>query len=278
MASTGTPAGCTHPPTIHANVALAAMGIASRPEAEALDWLRETGVLTDPAPLLDLLQEVPARPLYEGGARAAGPHGAHPARAGGRPWLSAVLASGLQRLPKRARVRLRAFCTSADRLAWAKANGCSWEVPHWPPPPHPGTGRITLLPRCWGRAPGCSARGIRLQWAREIGCAWNANAAYAAEVGHLAVLQWAREHGCRWDEDMCAAAARDGHLETWQWALAIGCVWDKRSCACLPMTTPRLWHGCGSNRGRVHWYTVMSKQSGNTRRRHPDPAAVTGPI
>jgi hypothetical protein len=46
----------------------------------------------------------------------------------GRPWLAAVLASGLPRLHKISRVRLvrlqlREFCTSAERLAWAKANG-----------------------------------------------------------------------------------------------------------------------------------------------------------
>jgi len=46
----------------------------------------------------------------------------------GRPWLAAVLASGLPRLPKvlTVRLRLRKFCTSAERLAWAKANGCPW--------------------------------------------------------------------------------------------------------------------------------------------------------
>ena len=42
----------------------------------------------------------------------------------GRPWLVAVLASGLSRVPKAVRVRLRLkkFCTSGERLAWAKAN------------------------------------------------------------------------------------------------------------------------------------------------------------
>jgi hypothetical protein len=44
----------------------------------------------------------------------------------GRPWLAAVLASGLPRLPKWPRVRLMLedYCTSAERLAWARANGC----------------------------------------------------------------------------------------------------------------------------------------------------------
>jgi hypothetical protein len=46
----------------------------------------------------------------------------------GKPWLAAVLASGLPRLPQgvMVRLRLRDFCTSAERLAWAKANGCPW--------------------------------------------------------------------------------------------------------------------------------------------------------
>ena len=46
----------------------------------------------------------------------------------GRPWLAAVLASGLPRVPMTPRVRLqlKEFCTSGERLAWAKANGCLW--------------------------------------------------------------------------------------------------------------------------------------------------------
>ena len=44
----------------------------------------------------------------------------------GRPWLAAVLASGLPRMPTFARLRLEEFCTSGVRLAWAKANGCRW--------------------------------------------------------------------------------------------------------------------------------------------------------
>jgi hypothetical protein len=51
----------------------------------------------------------------------------------GRPWLAAVLASGLPRLPKgvTVRLRLKEFCTSAERLAWAKANGCPWGGTSW---------------------------------------------------------------------------------------------------------------------------------------------------
>jgi hypothetical protein len=49
----------------------------------------------------------------------------------GRPCLAAVLASGLPRVTERAMVRLElsTFCTSVERLAWAKANGCPWVVP-----------------------------------------------------------------------------------------------------------------------------------------------------
>jgi hypothetical protein len=89
----------------------------------------------------------------------------------GRPWLAAVLASGLPRLPKRVsvRLRLREFCTSAERLAWARANGCPWGRPV----------------RRWRTNP----------------------CALAAEGGHLEALQWARQHYCPWDWRLCRLAA-----------------------------------------------------------------------
>jgi len=85
----------------------------------------------------------------------------------GRPWLAAVLASGFPRSPKRVRERLqlRDFCTSAERLAWARANGCPW----------------SLSNRNW----------------------WTNPCALAAGGGHLEALQWARQHGCPWDEMTC---------------------------------------------------------------------------
>ena len=45
-----------------------------------------------------------------------------------RPWLAAVLALGLPRLPTRETVRHRLIqsCYSVERLTWAKANGCPW--------------------------------------------------------------------------------------------------------------------------------------------------------
>ena len=116
----------------------------------------------------------------------------------GRPWLAAVLASGLPRLLKGVTVlQLREFCTSVERLAWAKAKGCPWA---W-----------SLSTRGWreGSANPC---------------------ALAAEGGHLAVLQWARAHHCPWDAATCYAAASGGHLDVLQWARKHGCPWNKQAC------------------------------------------------
>jgi hypothetical protein len=45
----------------------------------------------------------------------------------GQPWLEAVLASGLPRLAwPTVRLQLEQLCTSAERVAWVKANGCPW--------------------------------------------------------------------------------------------------------------------------------------------------------
>ena len=49
-----------------------------------------------------------------------------------------------------------------------------------------------------------------LRWARENGCAWNADACLcAAQTGHLEVLQWLRANGCPWDAETCYQAADD---------------------------------------------------------------------
>ena len=78
-------------------------------------------------PLLDLLQRHPDLFLVEVLQRLD-PTARTMLAQVGRPWLAAVLASGLLRLPKGVRVllQLREFCTCAERLAWAKANGCPW--------------------------------------------------------------------------------------------------------------------------------------------------------
>jgi len=114
-------------PAVHADVALAAMGLATRPDAAVVDWLRERGLITYPAPLLDLLQTHPDLFAAEVLQRLD-PTARTMLAQEGRPWLAAVLASGLPRLPPGVTVRLqlREFCTSAERLARAKANGCSW--------------------------------------------------------------------------------------------------------------------------------------------------------
>jgi hypothetical protein len=60
------------------------------------------------------------------------------------------------------KLRLQEFCTSIERLTWAKANGCPWGVPN--------------------------------SWALTNPCA------RAARGGHLEVLRWARERHCPWNE------------------------------------------------------------------------------
>jgi len=114
----------------------------------------------------------------------------------GRPWLAAVLASGLPRLPNdgyTVRLRLAEFCTSVDRLTWAKANGC-------------------LL------AGGAFAYSVRPRTDHHI-VAKNC-CALAAQGGHLEVLQWLREQNppCPWSELACARAAWGGHLDVLRWA------------------------------------------------------------
>ena len=166
----------------------------------------------------------------------------------GRPWLAAVLASGLPRLPNgvRVRLRLREFCTSVERLAWAKANGCPWGLSDrswWTNPCALAAGGGHLETLQWARQHDCpwdaetcrwAAQGGHLEvlrWAREHDCLWDKwTCTYAAQGGHLETLQWARQHGCPWSASTCALAAAGGHLATLQWARANGCTWVKRDC------------------------------------------------
>ena len=139
----------------------------------------------------------------------------------GRPWLAAVLSSGLPRLPtgERVRLRFREFCTSAERLAWARANGCHWGV----------SGSLGLNDPCALAAQGGHLEA--LQWAREHYCPWDMwTCARAAEGGHRDVLRWAWEHGCPCDELTCRCAAGRGHLETLQWIRQQNCPWDWGTC------------------------------------------------
>ena len=80
-------------------------------------------------PLLDLLQRHPDF-FSEEVLKRLDPTARTMLAQVGRPWLAAVLASGLPRLPKGVRVmlQLKELCTSVVRLAWAKANGCPWGV------------------------------------------------------------------------------------------------------------------------------------------------------
>jgi len=147
----------------------------------------------------------------------------------GRPWLAAVLASGLPRLPKRPRVcllRLREFCTSVERLAWARANGCPWNS-------------VVYYDAILG------GHLAALQWLREQGCPFGDGSvvkvsdyqlsediifnvirdccALAARCGQLEVLRWAREQNWPWSVSTCSMAAEGGHLELLQWAREHGC-------------------------------------------------------
>jgi len=74
------------------------------------------------------------------------------------------------------------FLGSAERLAWAKANGCPW-----------------VARTCYYAAQGGHLEV--LQWARQHGCpSGSTTCSDAARGGHLAVLRWAREHDCPWNE------------------------------------------------------------------------------
>jgi len=129
------------------------------------------------------------------------------------------------------------FLGSAERLAWAKANGCPWNAGTCDLAAQEGN----LVALQWLRAHGCrwnewtcyaAAGGGHLEalmYAREHGCPWDSRTCYyAARGGHLAVLRWAREHDCPWDWLTCELAARGGHLL--KWARTHGCPWIKGDC------------------------------------------------
>jgi hypothetical protein len=99
-----------------------------------------------------------------------------------RTFRAAVASSGIPRVRHRSkRLKREEFCSSVERLAWAKSRGCPWNV-------------VTCA---------LIAEGGHLEvlvWAREHGCPWNElTCANAAWGGHLEVLVWAREHGCPYD-------------------------------------------------------------------------------
>jgi hypothetical protein len=134
-----------------------------------------------------------------------------------------VVASGLPRAGANggALLKVEDFVGSAERLAWARDNGCPWDA------------RTSALAAKFGRL-------AVLKWAREHGCDWDERTcANAAVGGHLEVLVWAREHGCPWaevDEDgdktimnCCACAAAGGYLEVLKWLRAQDCPWNEVS-------------------------------------------------
>ena len=136
----------------------------------------------------------------------------------GRPWLAAVLASGLWRAGKTEGVplKLEEFCGSIGQLAWARANGCP------------------CVRRTCSFVAGVGHLAV-LQWAREHGCQWSSSTCTAAaRGGHLAVLVWARGQDCPWGTDACDEAAQAGHMEVMQWAREHSATWNEnwvRRCA-----------------------------------------------
>ena len=138
-------------------------------DAVQLGRLREAGLITYPSPLLGgLLHELPEVLVAKVLPRLWRVDRTMLAQVG-RPWLKAVKDSGLPRARKKPSkpLKLAEFCTSADRLAWAKANRCPW--------------------------------GVKDLDTRSDNLGRNA-CALAARGGHLEVLKWARAHSCPWDD------------------------------------------------------------------------------
>jgi len=71
-----------------------------------------------------------------------------------------------------------------------------------------------------------------LQYLRDIGYSWNANACgSAAKNGHMDVLKYLHENGCPWDSTTCSDCTKGGHLEILKWLHKNNCPWDEWSCA-----------------------------------------------
>jgi len=259
-----------------------------------LGRLREAGLITYPSPLgRRLLEELPEVLAAEVLGRLD-PVDRTMLAGVGRPWRGAVLASGLPRAlgvlpPQRGsgrkpgaslhprkrlsppagsggRLKLAEFCTSVDRLAWAKANGCPWGLSNpdtWmddnPCAVAAGGGHLEVLK--WAREQGCpwnhqtflyAALGGHLEvmkWALDNRCPWQDNRYVlenAARGGHLEVLKWAMEHGCEWEDgSMCEYAALGGHLELLKWAREHGCDWDEWTCPCAAQAPGGVAVGAG---------------------------------
>ena len=196
--------------------------------------------------------------------------------------LGYVEASDVPRAGRVVRLELSAFCTSAGRLAWAKAGGCRWNELTCGLAAQGG--HLEALK--WARELECpwletrmcvyAARGGHLdvlKWLREVDCPWNAQTCQlAAAGGHLATLQWARENDCPWDIWTCHAAAEGGRLKTLKWARDVSCPWDELTCEFavggghLEVLQWAREHGCEWD----EWNTVLRRRSW----RAPDGVAV----
>jgi len=226
-----------------------------------LNWLRATGLLTYPSPVLgrlfDRLPDIFAAevlPRLDPADRAV-------VAQVGPLWLAAVVASSLPRAGKFTGMplKLNEFVGTVPRLAWAKDNRCPWDsrtcalaaagghlaALKWLREHHcPWDDRVQderhrdqLLDCC-----SLAARGGHLEvlkYLRQHGFPCGVLAcASAARGGHLQVMQWLREHHCPWEGghmyeaiSCCALAAGGGHLEMLKWLRARECLWDGLTCA-----------------------------------------------
>jgi len=186
----------------------------------------------------------------------------------GRLCRAVVTASGLPRAGTKpdvlgmsvwvVRHELREFCTSVERLAWAKASGCPWVARTCSYAA--GGGWLEVLQ--WARVHDCPwdertcemGRSVGAPWCPEVGAGaplpvesgkdvcirrvrWAAGGTAvgtgarvplghrdvlsAAAGGHLDMLRWAREHGCPWNKWQCTEAS--GFLydrQTLAWVLS----------------------------------------------------------
>jgi hypothetical protein len=161
-----------------------------------LNWLWAKGLLTYPSPLLGSLLEKLPEVLAAEVLLRVDPADLSVIAQVGSWWLAAVVASGLPRAGKSEGLplKLKEFCGSAERLAWARENGCPWG---W---------RTCAIAAAGGHLEA-------LKYARTHKCPWGImTCACAARGKHWEVLRWARKHGCPCPALTYANAARRGHL------------------------------------------------------------------
>lgn len=113
-----------------------------------------------------------------------------------------------------------------------------------------------------------------IEWARSIGCAWDASCcAAAAFVGDLACLQWLRAHGCAWDKMCTARAAVEGHAHVLQWARDNGCDYSEDTTLRLRLTAMTMaTHPWGPGRtpeGEAAWAIQKMQRAHAPQGSHP---------